>query len=475
MSYLEKLENLQDSIREETAKLVRIKSVRTEPVRPSEFEVYPFGIGVEQALQETLKLGEELGFEATNFDNYAGHVEFKGEPGNEVFGIIGHLDVVPEGQGWDDDPYSGLIKDGYMHGRGTSDDKGPVIACLYAMKAIKDAGIVPKKTIRLILGLDEETGNKSMEHYIEAAGQPDFGITPDGDFPVINGEMGILIFDIAQKLKKHSVKEGLILSKLEGGVAPNSVPGKARAVVAAENKSRYDDIQAKVRLFSEETGYEVKSKRVGSSLAIETFGAAAHGSRPDLGLNAISVLMQFLGGLEFAGDEINEFIDFYNSHIGFDLSGERLGCHLSDEQSGDLILNVGMAKINEDLASITINVRCPVTHSGEEVFKGIESVLNDNLGIIKSTDEKAIFIDAEDPFVKALMEAYIKETGDTEHGPMVIGGGTYAKAFDNVLAFGALFPGEEDRMHMENERISLASLEKMSKIYASAIYRLCCE
>lgn len=475
MSYLDILNVLQKEICDRTAELVQIKSVGTDPIRVSEAEVYPFGCEVQHSLVHTLELGKSLGFEVKNFDNYAGHIEFKGLSEDEVFGIIGHLDVVPEGHGWDDDPYSGLVKEGYLYGRGTSDDKGPVIACLYAMTAIKDAGIVPKKTIRLVLGLDEETGNRSMEHYIEAAGQPNFGITPDGDFPVINGEMGILIFDIAQKLKKHSVKEGLVLSKLQGGVAPNAVPGKARAVLASKNKSEYEGIQEKVRQFVKETGYNVKSKRVGSSLAIEAFGAAAHGSKPDLGLNAISILMALLGSFDFAGEEVNEFIEFYNSHIGFDLSGERLGCHLYDESSGNLILNVGMAEFNDEIASVTINIRFPVTFSGDDVFNGIEGVLYDNLGIIKSKEEKPIFIDADTPFVNSLMEAYIEQTGDMEHGPIVIGGGTYAKSFDNVLAFGALFPGEEDLMHMENERISLDSLEKMSRIYAAAIYKLCCE
>ena len=474
MGYIENLEKLNSEMIEELANSVRINSAMSDAVRTPDGEVYPFGKGVQDALVHFLELGKRMGFEVHNYDNYAGEIVFPGDPGDETFGIIGHLDVVPAADDWMYGPFNPVIEDGYMYGRGTSDDKGPVMAGLFAIKAIRDAGITPKKNIKIIVGLDEEHGTESVEHYRDVASLPDFGITPDANFPVINGEKGILSFDIAQKLKKYTPKEGLVISKLQGGLAANAVPAQARAVLASEDRTKYDEISERVKRYAEESGYDISAKKTGTSLAVEAHGLAAHGSIPEKGLNAVSILMEFLGKLKFAGDDVTEFIDFYNDHIGFDLNGERLGCKLADDKSGKLIVNVGTMEINDEVATMEINIRIPVTFDSTEVYAGIESVLGANQGIVKVMDEKSIYIDPEVDFVKTLMAAYKEYSGDKDSEPIVIGGGTYAKHFNRVLAFGALFPWEEDRMHMTDERISLDSYSRMANIFAATVYNLCC-
>jgi succinyl-diaminopimelate desuccinylase len=477
MDYLEILKENNSEMVESLRRLISIKSVREEPVKGADGVMLPFGAGVEEAYKYMMQLGAEMGFETADFDHYAGHIEFRSEnPDAETFGIVGHLDVVPEGTGWTTDPYGAEIIDGWMYGRGTTDDKGPVLTCLYAMKAIKDAGLKPHKNIRLILGLDEETSSEGMNHYTAAAGMPDSGVTPDAEFPLINGEMGIMIFDLAEKVHKHTTKEGLVLNKLEGGTAPNVVPEYAKATINAPDSAMLTRIKEHAAAYAAETGYGLTAKRSGSTLIVEARGVSCHGAKPWDGLNAISILMEFLGRLEFAGEEINDFIAYYNDNIGFDLHGERLGCDFEDEHSGHLILNVGKLELNQDVASVTVNIRYPVLSTGEDVFKAIEqSVSKTSIGILKRMHEGPIFIDPDDPFVEKLMEAYIEETGDTQNKPKVIGGGTYAKLVDRTFAFGAMFPGDEDRMHMPDERISLESLEKISRIYAKMIYKLCCE
>lgn len=476
MDYLKELENSKQEMIDTLADSISIKSVLAPAAKGKNGEVYPFGEGIEKAYEHIMSVGEKMGFEVKDFDHYGGHIELSSPDSDETFAIVGHLDVVPEGEGWDTDPYEPVIKDNWMHGRGTTDDKGPLISCLYAMKAIKDAGIVPKKNIRLIVGLDEETEKEGMVYYLEKAGMPDMGITPDGDFPLINGEMGILIFDIAQKLKKHSKKDGLILRKMESGTAPNIVPGTAKAVIASEDAADYDKIAEIAKAYAAETGYDLKTKKSGSSLSVEAHGIAAHGARPSTGLNSVSIMMGFLGRLQFASEELNEFIMYYNEHIGFNLSGEKIGCAFEDGPSGKLIFNVGMAEINEDIASVTINIRYPVSNTDAEVYAGIEETMKGTgIGIVKKTQESPVFIPLDDPFVKKLMEAYVEVTGDTVNKPQVIGGGTYAKLMSRVLAYGAAFPGEEDRMHQANERLDLDSYEKMAQIYAKTIYKICCE
>ena len=450
--------------------LVSIKSVVSNPVMTKNGEVYPFGKGVQDAFAYTLKLAKDMGFETKNVDNYGGHIDYG--YGEETVGILGHLDVVPEGDGWTFDPYSGAVAGDYIYGRGTTDNKGPVIAALFAMKALKEAGYEPEKKIRLILGLDEETNWDGMHYYFSHEKKPDYGFTPDAEFPALNGEKGILTFDFAKKIAK-STSGGLELRSLTGGSAANMVPEKARAVVKAEDKSVYEQIKAYAASFREDTGYKLHVKGMGKSLELTTEGISAHGATPEAGKNAISIMMAFLGKLNFSNDDINVFIDFYNQHIGFDYYGENLGCGFSDESSGKLTLNAGVIHFEKQAVTLTINVRYPVTFSEEQVYEAILPVAEKfDLGLIKGKARAPVFMAPDSPMIKALMEVYQKHTGDTESRPRVIGGGTYARAAENIIAFGAMFPGDPDFMHQKDERLSIERFMMMTKIYADAIYQL---
>lgn len=470
MKYLEQIQNKIEENKEEMLQtlqeLIRIRSV----VEPAKGEM-PFGAGVHEAYTYMMNKSGDAGFRLKNADNYGGHADLPGESG-KVMGIVGHLDVVPEGSGWDEDPYSGIIKDGYVYGRGTTDDKGPVVAAFYAMKALKDCGVPMKDTVRLIYGLDEETDWEGMEYYLAKVEAPDYGFTPDGDFPAIHGEMGILVFDLVKKLAPATSK-GLELRSLTGGTASNMVADSARAVVRDTSGTGYDMLRAQVANFRQEKQVKIKCKGIGKSFEITTEGVAAHGASPEKGLNAISVMMEFLGQLDFVNEEASVFIDFYNNHIGYELDGESLGCGFSDEVSGKLILNVGMINVDPEAASLTINVRYPVTMDAEDVYAGIAPTTDKyNFGIVKGKAEEPIFIPADDPMIETLMDIYKRQTGDMDSKPLVIGGGTYARAMDGIIAFGARFPEEPDLMHQKNERISIDSLMKMTYIYAESMYRL---
>ncbi len=474
LNYEEHLELNKDEMLNSLVQMIRCNSEQTES------EVYPFGEGVQEAFTTFLELARGMGFETYNADNYGGHVDFPGT-GDKILGILGHLDVVPAAGGWDFDPYGGEVKDGYIYGRGTLDDKGPMISCLYAMKALKDAGFQPTATIRLIIGLDEETNWKGMDYYFAKSDvrKPDFGFTPDADFPIINGEKGILVFELARKFgTTASQSKGLKLRSISGGLAANSVADSCRAVIRNLNAGDepYAKVKEEVAAFREETGYKIRTRGIGKSLEITTEGISAHGAKPEAGLNAISVMMSFLGRLNFVDEEHNDFIDFYNKHIGFCLDGENLGINFSDEPSGKLVFNVGMAEMNEKAASLTINVRYPVTMTGDDVYEAMAPTLEKyNFGVIKENDQAPIYKDIDDPLIKTLLEIYRSHTGDTESEPLVIGGGTYARACDNIVAFGALFPGDPELEHQRNECLSIERLEQMTKIYAEAIYKLASE
>lgn len=431
----------------------------------------PFGEKVHEAFKYMLDMAEKEGFGVYNADNYGGHIDFDGTD-EGIVGVIGHLDVVPEGDGWDFDPYGGEITDGYICGRGATDDKGPVIASFYAMKALKECGYKPKRTIRLILGLDEETNWDGMEYYLSHVySVPDMGFTPDGDFPAIHGEMGIIVFDIVKKFDSFGEK-GLELSSVKGGTAANSVADFARAVLYDSSGAGYDKIKQKVAEFRDKRDCKINCKGAGKSFEITTRGVSAHGAKPQQGKNAISIMMEFLGQLNFANESINDFINFYNKCIGYDFHGERIGCGFEDEPSGKLIFNVGMIEADRKTAQLTINVRYPVTFNDKQIYEGIMAVLDGyDLGIVKGKHQEPIYVPDDDPLVTTLVDIYRRYTGDGRK-PLVIGGGTYARAVKNTIAFGAQFPGDPDLMHQKNEKISVENMMKLTKIYAEAIYRL---
>ncbi len=464
--YQEILLGYKDEMLETLKELVAIKSVVTEPVGE-----LPFGEDVEKAFRYTMDKCAEMGFKTFDANHYGGHAEM-GE-GTECMGILAHLDVVPEGDGWTYEPFAATIENGRMYGRGTNDDKGPAVAVLYAMKAVMESGAKFNKRVRLIFGLDEEVGEwQGIDKYFDAAGTPDFGFTPDADFPLVQAEMGILVFDLVKKFKKTQ-KKGIVLKSLKGGQAYNMVADKCSAVISADNTSV---IKEKAEEFKNRTGYDISCKQRGRSLEILTEGVPAHGARPDSGLNAISVMMYFLSEIGFENDDVSDFIRFYNEKIGFNLHGKNIGADLRDEISGELIWNTGLIRADEEVGSITINVRYPVTANAEQVYEKMTPHLDEfGCGVIKGPHKEGIYIPSDDALIKTLMQIYQERTGDYETKPIITGGGTYARAMKNAVAYGIKFPGEEATEHQKNEYIDIANMMKGAAIFADAIYKLCCE
>ncbi len=486
MEYLNLIDRYREEMIETLRTLVSFRSVADKPALGA-----PFGMGVAEAFDYMMIKAETDGFECDNIDDYGGHIDYKGyfldEEGNiegsavETLGILGHLDVVPEGGDWTYPPFAGEIHDGKMYGRGTMDDKGPVVACYYAMKALKDSGFVPEKNVRLILGLDEETNWKGMEYYLSKVAPPDFGFTPDADFPAIHGEMGLIVYQIAKKIGKSTGK-GTELRSIKGGQAPNMVADSVRVVLKSEKAGVYDEIREKAKLYKKNRcqtegdgayGGNITCKGIGKSLEIVATGVSAHGATPQLGVNAISVMMSFLQDIDLANDDIVEFIKFYNEKIGFNLNGENIGCGFADEPSGKLIFNVGEIQLDGEALILTVNIRYPVTSTENQIYEGIMPHIDKaHMGIIKGKMRDPIYMSEDEPMIKKLMEVYQKHTGDMETKPLVIGGGTYARAAKNIVAFGPLLPGDEELAHQKDEYIDLDKFIQMTKIYADAIYTL---
>ena len=444
--YLQIIEDNRQEMLQTLKDLVAIPSVAGEAEGDS-----PFGKEVQRALDFALEKGRRDGFDVKNVDNYGGHIEFKGKS-DEVVAVVGHLDVVPAGDlsNWKTDPFRAEISGGRMYGRGTIDDKGPFIAGYYAMKALKQAGFEPTKSIRVILGLDEETEWKGMEYYMKKE-KPKVvsGFSPDAEFPAIHAEKGLIIFDIVKKLgggfRDAEKDRGVKLISLTGGTVANAVADGAEAVILRDGKRE-----------------EIRVK-----------GVTAHAASPELGLNAISLLMELLGGIKFDSEETNSLIAFYNEYIGFNIHGEKIGACLEDEPSGNLAFNVGIARIDGEEARFTVNIRYPVTFDVEQVYSGMEEVLEPLGYTIERVDyQPPLYKAVDDPLIVTLMETYGKFTGDHESKPLVIGGATYARAVPNTVAFGPVMPGNPDMCHQSNEYVDIEDLITSTKIFAEALYKL---
>ncbi len=459
MYFDDKVESMKDEIINKTIELVKIKSIKGE-----ESVEAPFGVGPYNALNWVLDLCNNLGFKTVNLNNYIGYAEIGDE--DDYIGVLGHLDVVPEGNGWKHTPYEGEICDGKIYGRGTMDDKGPMIAAIYGLKAIKDSSVKINKKIRIIFGTDEESGCGEVEYYLKKEKPPVAGFTPDAEFPVINGEKGITFFDLQ---KKFVSEKDDIINYVKGGNAPNMVADYCEASITVKN---LNETKLFVDTYSDLTGFNIDSAIDGNELIIRSKGISAHGSTPELGVNAISQILALLGEMDLPRSSASKMIEFLNTHIGFDINGEAFNIPLEDEISGKLTLNLGKINLDREGCTVSLNVRYPVTESFDTMMKGINKTLDGTgIEINDMTHQAPLFFEEDHKLVKTLMKVYKEYTGKDEK-PIAIGGGTYAKEMPNIVAYGPLFPGDEDVVHQADEYIEIEKLILVSKMYASAMYEL---
>lgn len=427
----------------------------------------PFGKETAKALDYVLKAAEKLGFKTVNLDNYVGYAEY-GE-GEDYVAVLGHIDVVPEGDGWKYPPYGAEIHDGKIYGRGSMDDKGPTISCLYALKAIVDAGLSMSKKVRVIFGLDEENGTgKDTDYYLAHEKPPVLGFTPDAEYPIINGEKGITIFNLVKDFKTQYEGDTKI-AYVKGGDRSNVVPPYAEAGIKADLKGEIID---KCESFAERTGYDIKAEEKDDMVIVKSKGLAAHGSTPELGKNAVMQLLAFLDELNLGKSDLTDFISFLNKYVGMETDGESFGIAMEDKVSGKLSFNLGVIDINKNSGSVTLNVRYPVTCTYEDMMKKLNArIANTGIRVENMLHQKSLYFPEDHKLIKILQRVYKEQTGD-EPNLLAIGGGTYAKDMPNIVAFGPIFKGEPDIDHQANEYIKVEHLVLNAKIYAHAIYEL---
>lgn len=446
--------------------LLKIKSVYDpSTIRPEA----PFGEGIFQALSYMLEKGKEAGFRTKNIDGYAGYIEF-GE-GKECVGILCHLDVVPAGSGWTYAPFCGTVQDGKIYGRGALDNKGPAVATYYAMKIVRDLGLPLKRRVRLILGCDEEREWRCVDYYFQKEEMPAVGFVPDADFPVIYAEKGICDFIITYRAQKENEISSLFtVQYLHAGERLNVVPDVGEALVYGERK-HHEKLSETFQAFLKENGLTGKINIEGESVRFFIYGVAAHGMEPEKGINAGLMLAKFLQTLNVDA-AAKTFLTFVNDYLADDTRGRKLGIAAKDQKLGDLTVNCGKISYRRnEKGEIGLNIRYPASVNMENIVFQLQSVVRSPFALKKLTHLPPHFVDENSMLIKTLKTVYERQTGQKAE-LKAIGGGTYARALKEGVAFGPLFPHRQDVAHEKDEHMYIGDLLKATSIYAEAIYEL---
>jgi succinyl-diaminopimelate desuccinylase len=456
---MEQAKKKQNELITELQQLIQIPSVLDEEQSSS---AQPFGPEPLKALEWMLQKGQEAGMTIKNVDQMAGHIEM-GE-GEELLGILGHVDVVPAGKGWTFPPFEGQINNDRLYGRGAIDDKGPTMAAWMAMKLVKEAGIPLNKRVRLIIGTDEESGFRCVERYFEKEEMPHIGFAPDADFPIINAEKGIATL----RFTTTKLDEDEQLHSFQAGTRTNMVPDLATAVV----QLKHDTLENDFEQFKKEHNLQGSVAFEHDVVVLTLEGKSAHAMEPNEGVNAGVYLAEFLKGIVTTSGS-KTFVDFVSTSFLNDSRGHAFALNYQDEMSGETTLNAGILSFDSAVGgTVDVSLRYSVSFEFDKNVTKCQTLLRENsISVDVVSNSTPHYIEESDELIQSLSRVYERQTGE-KATLLSIGGGTYARVLTKGVAFGMLFPGEKDVAHQVDEFVDIPNLIKAVAIYADAICEL---
>lgn len=444
-------------------KLCAIPSVLSDPL-PGK----PFGEECSKALNCALDMARDYGFETHNIDNYVGYADY--DPSlPHTLDMLAHTDVVPAGEGWTvTEPFNIIEKDGRLYGRGTSDDKGPLLTALYAMRALKETNAPITKGIRMIMGSDEETGSIDITKYYAKEKEAPMTFSPDAEFPLINIEKG----QFRGTLKKTIAEDKGTprVTSLEAGVAVNAVPQKAVIrfegldLLSEEVVSAMRDIEKKCRVEIQTTGDE----------EITVIGESAHASTPETGRNAGLAAVMLINELPLHESEMTKLLKQIPVLFPYGVTdGSGLGIDMKDEESHDLTCTLDLYHVTPTEMEFNFDARTPLMATKENCELVAKKTVED-AGFDWSTPGMVAphAVPGNGEFVRTLLKSYETVTG-LKGECVAIGGGTYVHDLKNGVAFGAVLPGIDTHMHGADEFFDIDNIVMATKVFAEALLNLC--
>ena len=457
------LEGKRNEMIEDLKTLVRIDSTKGEAL-PGK----PFGEGPAAALDAAGALMEQYGLKVTHYDHYVVAGDFG--PAPKELDILAHMDVVPVSDEWTvTKPFEPLVVDGRIYGRGTADDKGPAIAALYAVRAIRELGLPLRKGVRIILGGDEECGSSDLEYYYARESEAPCTFSPDADFPLINLEKGRLASEMYAEYEKSEALPALV--SLDGGDKVNIVPAKAEAVLAGMDAAI---VQEAAERIAQETGVAFTVTREGDRTVVFAKGTAAHGSLPELGKNAVVALMRLVLELPLAESAMMDAVrNLYELFPWGDTTGRALGVEMADERSGALSMNLGIVHVNETALPAVFDCRAPICADDSNLTEPLRGLLaSKGMSMAAEKMVPAHYVPEDLPFVQTLLRSYEKYTGKKGKA-LSTGGGTYVHELERGVAFGCMSEEVDNHMHGDDEFMEIDTMVMSAKIFADAILNIC--
>ncbi len=427
----------------------------------------PFGPGPARALTEALQLAREWGLTGENLEGYVGTVDLNGH--ETQLHILAHLDVVPPGSGWTvTEPYAPKLVDGLLYGRGTDDDKGPLVAALFAMRAVKELGVPLSRNVRLIMGTDEESGFADIDWYYARHPFAPCTFSPDAGFPVTNLEKGHYQPTFAMTWPLETALPRV--TALSGGSRVNVVPPEAAATVAGLPLS---ELASHCREAETACGVTFTLLDQGNGVEVTCHGTGAHASAPQEGNNALTALITLVSSLPLADTPGTRALHALRALFPHgDNYGKALGIAQSDSLSGDLTLALTMLSWSDTGMGGHFDCRTPLCATEANCRLAAEAALQRRGITLSGTITPAHHVPADSPFIQTLMDCYEAFTGK-KGACLATGGGTYVHEIPGGVAFGASMPGFDSGLHGPDEKVRVADLLTACKIFTQAIIDLC--
>lgn len=451
------IKNNEENIKRDIKRLVNVRSVAGTPTADA-----PNGEGVKEAQRVAEDILKNIGLKTRDLDGRVGFGHYGDE--ERFLGIIAHVDVVPEGNGWLSDPYDCIEKEGYLVGRGTLDDKGAFVLSAYAVKYLIDNKIPLNYGIRIIIGLDEETGMSDVEYYREHEKMPLFTFTPDAGFPVGHGEKGIYSADLVSP----AIKGGNI-AELSGGVASNVVADYTYALIKNADFSALEKAAA-------DKDY-ITVTREKDLIKVEARGKAGHAGEPHEAVNSNLLIMKYLleAGALFEDEEAAaEFIVAATDNY----DGDVFGIACDDGVFSPLSIIGGMLTLEKGRLCLNVNCRYPTAITAEELEKKISDTAESYGFTVKNVaNSKPFYLDPEENAAVGIMCAIYNEVTRSDEKPIVMSGGTYARHIENAVSYGIEYPDQRDPewvggVHMKNEALKISRALESVEIFIKTLIKL---
>ena len=455
------IDSHRDEFLRDVARMVAIESVGGESAPDA-----PFGPGPRAALDEMLKLCGEYGFATDIYHGAMGSADYNGKAAR--LDILGHLDVVGPGDGWDTDPYKATLKDdGCLYGRGTDDDKGPVVEALYAMRCLKELGVELEHGCRLLFGTDEETGSGDLHYYYDEHEPAPNTFTPDTGFPVYNVEKGMYRPVITRSWPGEAGQSRLVSA--QGGFRINVVPAEATAVIEGLDAPGALKFAGPC---ADKCGVELIASDTPAGCEILVRGKQTHAAYPQSGINAVTALLAVISELPLAGAAFEAAKELSRLFPHGDWLGEGCGIAQSDEISGELTISADIFELDETGLKLECDSRVPICADEANCREALERRAREAGFEVTGGMIAAHHTPGDGEFVQSLLKCYEHYTG-LKGECVSTGGGTYVHDIPGGVGFGSGMPGFDSRLHGANERIRVTDALTASKIFALAIYKIC--